>query len=94
MQQHLILITMHNEVNNITTLAFFANEVETFLQVVQNWNRVVYTHSDKSDFIAILDQNWFDDKKFCYIIVRCNNMAALFQVGRLFSIEHQESKLR
>lgn len=85
---------MHIEVNNITTLSFFANEVDTFLQVVQNWNRVVYTRGDKDDFIAIAAQNWSDDKEFCFVTVQCNNMAALFQVGRLFSIEFQESKLR
>lgn len=85
---------MHNEVNNITTLAFFAKEVDTFLQVVQNWNRVVYTQADKENFIAIAAQNWSDDREFCYITVQCNNMASLFQVGQLFSIELQEAKLR
>lgn len=85
---------MHNEVNNITTLALFANEVETFFRVVQNWNRVVYTRCDKDSFIAISAQNWSDSKDFCYITVQCNNMAALFQVGRLFSIESQEINLR
>lgn len=82
---------MRNKVNNITTLAFFANEVETFLQVVQNWNRIAYTRGDKDNFIAISAQNWSDDKDFCYITVQCDNMAALFQVGRLFSLEFQET---
>lgn len=85
---------MRNEINNITTLAFFANEVETFFRVVQNWNRVVYTRSDRDSFIAIAAQNWTDDKKFCYITVQCNNMAALFQIGRLFDDECRISTLR
>lgn len=85
---------MRNGINNITTLAFFANEVETFLQVVQNWNRVVYTRCDKDNFIAISAQNWIDDKKFCYITVQCDNMAALFHIGRLFDEECRISALR
>lgn len=85
---------MHNKVNNITTLAFFAKEVDTFFRVVQNWNRVVYTRCDEDSFVAISAQNWSDDKKTCYITVQCNNMAALFQVGQLFSEECRIASLR
>lgn len=85
---------MHNEVNNITTLAFFAKEVDAFFRVVQNWNRVVYARSDIDSYITISAQNWSDDNKICYITVQCNNTAVLFQVGQLFFEECRIASLR
>lgn len=85
---------MHNKFNNITTLAFFANEVGVFFQVVEKWNITVSVRNDMDSFVCISSQDWSDDKSFCYVEVQCNSIAALFQVGRLFSEECRITTLR
>lgn len=85
---------MRNEVNNITTLAFFANEVGTFLQVVEKWNLTVSMRDDMDSLVCISSKEWSDDRSFCYVKIQCNNMAALFQVGQLFSEECRITTLR
>lgn len=84
---------MHNKVNDNEILGFFAKEVKTFLQVVQNWNRAAYSRGDVENLVTISDQEWSDDKKFCYIAVQCDNMAVMFQIGQLFALELQKAKL-
>lgn len=78
---------MRNEVNNITTLALFANEVETFFKVVKRWNRVVAMRDDIDSLVSVTYQDWSSDLDCCYVKIQCNNSSALFQIGRLFAEE-------
>lgn len=85
---------MRNEVNNITTLALFANEVETFLKVVNRWNLVVSMRDDVDNLVAIASKEWSSDQECCLVKIQCNNPAVLFQIGRLFADECQIATLK
>lgn len=85
---------MRNEINNITTLALFANEVETFFKVVERWNRVVSMRDDFDSLVIVSYQDWSSDQKCCLVKIQCNNSSALFQIGRLFAEECLISTLR
>lgn len=85
---------MRNEINNITTLAFFASEVKTFLKVVERWNRVVSMQDDIDSFVGVASKDWSSDQKCCLIKIQCNNSSVLFQIGRLFAEECRIASLR
>lgn len=85
---------MRNEINNITTLAFFASEVETFLKVVEKWNLVVSMRDDIDSFVGVASKDWSSDRECCIIKIQCNNSSVLFQIGRLFAEECRISTLR
>lgn len=85
---------MRNEVKNITTLALFASEVETFFKVVERWNRVVSVRDDIDSLVSVTYQDWSSGLDCCLVEIQCNNSSALFQIGRLFAEERMISTLR